>query len=546
MPIKPLAPPLQPSGSLSCTRLKQHERLPEACLPFKKEPTMFANRLPSPSTGYLKTTIALILLFTPHIAHANHDDTRELLQDNRQQTQHRQHRQNREHTPHTTAEQLAQSPDYIAHQGQLYRVGESQTELEAAIHHALNLQQWHKATQLIERYRQLPQHNPALIHLVNGLTARAQNQLHQAISELTQAQQLDPNHARIGLELARALSENKQDRQAQIAFTQVLQHPLPETTHYIAQGYLKHIAQRNQWHGSLSLGIGHNDNINQSSGEQRCTFMLAGTCLVAQRLDAPLSSAIWRYSAVVQRNQSLYGNHRIKIRALAYGSHYRQNNRQNTQTNYGNDLAAIATGYAYSDAQNDFSLMPQIEYQRRGGKNHHHSIGIETEYSRQMGQRWRMTLDANTQQYRHSHAAQTHFADYRRHEINFTAEYTITAQTGAFLRVGYSRQRYAEAAASSRDATAQIGLYHAFNKGAYFNALILHRRSQYDAPSALLSDGARRADRQILIQATLGLRHWQIGGFYPEWRYKHNRVASNSVLYRYRQNEWLLSMKRDF
>lgn len=504
---------------------------------------MFANRLPSPTTGYLKTTIALILLFTPHIAHANHDDTRELLQDNRQQAQ---HRQNREHTPHTTAEQLAQSPDYIAHQGQLYRVGESQTELEAAIHHALNLQQWHKAAQLIERYRQLPQHNPALIDLADGLTARAQNRLHQAIDHLSQAHQRDPNHAHIGLELARALAENRQDRQAQTVFTQVLQHDLPEETRQIATGYLKRIQQRSQWHGSLSLGIGHNDNINQSSGESRCSLAITGTCVLYQRLPKPISSAMLRYTALAIATPSLHGNHRLKIRTLAYGSHYHQSDPQTPSNKHSHDLIALAAGYAYSDAHQDFALLPQFEYEWRGGQRHNHSIGIETEYSRQLTPKWRIGWDASTRQYRHSHAAQTHFSDYRRHEINLTAEYSITPQTSAFIRTVYSRQRHDEDTASSRDVAAQIGIAHMFDNGNYFNGFVLHRHSRYDAPSAILSDGARRHDRQTLFQATLGLRHWQTGGFYPELRYKHNRVQSNSILYRHRQNEWLLSLKYDF
>ena len=114
-----------------------------------------------------------------------------------------------------------------------------------------------------------------------------------------------------------------------------------------------------------------------------------------------------------------------------------------------------------------------------------------------------------------------------------------------FANFDAARKAYPEKSSSSKEYTARLGAYRLFSGGTYLNAILLYRRSLYDAAS-FVSDNRRRRDKQYIMMAAAGFPQWNLKGVYPEFRFRRTISHSNTAHYRYRQNEWLLNFKYRF
>lgn len=496
--------------------------------------------------------LCLSLLLLPAAAHAQQqqaDEGRRLLEEGIRQSQ-----QYRESgwlddgaADHAAAAEAAEADDgYIRIGGQIYAVGDTEEELESALYHAINARQWHKTAQFSARYAALPGHKPALLRLAEGLQAREAGDYARAAAALEQAAAAEPDNVRIALERARVYTEDNRNREAAAAFRQVSDSSIPAETRALVQQYLHELDKRTDWHGQLSLGYGHNDNINQGNGLRQCVWSLAGMCLMERTLPEPVASALWQYSATAMRTVPLRGHHGLHVRALAYGTHYRREDpQQPAAPDYGYDTAALYAGYDYADARNHLSLLPYFEYDRRNGHSHYRAWGAEAEWSRSLSPRWRVSLRGAAKRYGFSGQSRLYFADYTQYEAGVGAEWAAGQSWGLFAHADGTRKAYADGAADSKEYSVRLGTYKLFGNGVYANLMWQHRRSR-DDEAGFVSNGERRSDRQDTVIAALGLANWQYRGIYPELRWKYTRNRSNADVYRYRQNEAVLSLRYRF
>lgn len=492
----------------------------------------------------------LIFLLLPISARAQQtDEGRRLLEEGSRQSQ-----QYRESSwADETAEQdfvntdeTAETDDgYIRINGQIYAVGNTADELESALYHAINHRQWHKTAQFAARYAVLPEHKPALLQLAAGLQAREAGDYTQAAAALERAATAEPDNVRIGLERARVYTENNQNREAAALFRQVLNSNIPTETRALVEQYLHELNKRSSWHGQLSLAYGYNDNINQGTGLQQCVWNVADMCVMKRSLPKPLASTLWQYSATAMRTLPLSGHHGLHLRALAYGTHYRRKDpQQPLAPDYGYDTAALYAGYDYADARNHVSLLPYIEYDRRNGHTHYHAWGAEAEWSRNLSPSWLISMRGAAKRYGFSSQSSLYFADYTQYEAGLSAEWTAGKNWGLFAHWDGTRKVYA-GAAGSKEFAVRVGAYKLFDNGAYANLMLMHRRSR-DDEAGFISNGERRFDRQNTVMAAVGLTNWQYRGIYPELRWQHTHNRSNADVYRYRQNEAVLSLRYRF
>ena len=492
----------------------------------------------------------LTFLLLPVSAHAQQqaDEGRRLLEEgNRQSQQYRESGWLGSTADHTAAAETAETDDgYIRINGQIYAVGNTAEELESALYHAINYRQWHKTAQFSARYAALPDHKPALLQLAAGLQARETGDYTRAAAALEQAAAAEPDNVRIGLERARIYTEDNQNREAAAVFRQVLDSDIPAETRALVKQYLHELDKRARWHGQLSVGYGHNDNINQGNGLKQCVWNLADMCLIERTLPKPVASALWQYSATAMRTLPLSGHHGLHLRTLAYGTHYRREDpQQPLAPDYGYDTAALYAGYDYADARNHVSLLPYFEYDRRNGHTHYRAWGGEAEWSRSLSPRWRISVRGAAKRYGFSGQSRRYFADYTQYEAGLGAEWAAGQRWGLFAHWDGTRKAYTDGAADSKEYAVRLGAYKLFGNGAYANLMLMHRRSR-DDEAGFVSNGERRSDRQDTAVAAVGLANWQYRGIYPELRWKHTRNRSNADVYRYRQNEAVLSLRYRF
>ena len=235
--------------------------------------------------------LVLCLLPAPASADDAADERRRLLEEGSRQT--RQYRESG-WLDGQDAAAVENDSGYIKIGGQVYAVGDTAEELESALYYAVNQQQWHKVEQFAARYAMLPQHKPALLDLAAGLQARARGDYRLAAARLKRAAAAEPGNARISLELARVYTEDNQNREAAAEFRRAVDIGLPEETRALVGQYQNELAKRRAWHGQISIGYGHNDNINQADGGRQCVWQIAGMCLLERLLPEPVGSAMWQ------------------------------------------------------------------------------------------------------------------------------------------------------------------------------------------------------------------------------------------------------------
>ncbi|MGO3740534.1 MAG: surface lipoprotein assembly modifier, partial [Marinomonas foliarum] len=270
-----------------------------------------------------------VYLIVP-IVQADEDDTRFL-----QEETHRIIEQQEQHE-----EQLAVPPGTLMYQGKNYQVPSTRDSLESAIYIAINSNQWMLLPDFIQRYQQLPDHRPALVAMAESLLARFHNNYSLALPRMEDANNLEPEDARILLELARLWFEDYQEVRALEGFEKALKADLPPQAQMLVQQYKQAIDMRDDWHGSVAVGFGYNNNINQANGYYSCLSSFAGICLFERQMPEAIESNMMNYELSLQRRFNVSGNHNVEFKPMSYGSYYSTENPSETATiqNYSTNL----------------------------------------------------------------------------------------------------------------------------------------------------------------------------------------------------------------
>lgn len=482
--------------------------------------------------------VLLAALFAP-AAHADDDDTRFLLDKARRAAERRAAQPDEPLAP----------PGSVVYEGRVHEVRTRVEELEPAIYIAINSGQWERLAEFVGRYRLLREHRPALVAMAEGLLARHDGDHARALRRMRTAHDADPADARIRLELARLRFEDNQDGEARAGFAQAIGGGLPEPVQMMAQQYLLALDDRARWHGSVALGVGYTDNINQANGDRSCLFAWEGDCVFERRMPEPIGSAMVNYEAALGRRFHLGGNHNLQLRPVAYGSRYRRNDPADAAPvgDYSSNTAMLYLGYQWLDARDSISVTHYAEHFFRDGHTQFLAGGLQLEWRHALGRKWQLGTSLDAKRYAHtSHGLKT-AADYSQYRWGLSVGYAPQDNTSLYGGLDLARKTYAIDQASSNEAAVRAGIYHVFpgEAGAFVNAMAILRFSQNDAFDGFL--GARRRDRQQVYIASAGVNAWKIADMTPELRIRHSMNSSNlDWAFGFRQTEASLMLRRSF
>lgn len=490
----------------------------------------------------LRRTAALCLLLAclpPAAARADDDDTRFLLDQNRRAAERRMQ----------PVEPLVAPPGTVVHEGKIYSVRNSVQDLEPAIYIALNTGQWDRLAEFISRYRLLRDHRPALVDMADGLMARQRGRYGLALDLMSRAHAAAPGDARIRLELARLQFEDNRDADARATFEQAKASALPDYGRVLTEQYLSALEQRAGWHGSLAIGYGYNDNINQANGYRECLSEFWGICLFERKMPDPISSTMLSYEAVVERRFNLGGNHNLLVRPVSYGSYYRHEDTEPMRPlkDYSSATSQLYLGYQYLSARNSISVLPYVEHYYRDGYTNYLAPGVQLEWRHAVNSKWQIGGSLDARRYHHKEQALRIARDYSQYRGSLFASYMPTPTTSIYGGIDATRRKYDIDVASSKDIAFRAGVYHGFagKPGFYVNAMGIYRISENDAHDFFLGD--RRRDKQQVYIVSIGANNWKIAGMTPELRYRRSVNRSNlDWAYDFKQNEVSLMLRRSF
>lgn len=479
-----------------------------------------------------------VYLIVPFVQ-ADEDDTRFL-----QEETHRIIEQQGQHE-----EELAAPPGTLMYQGKHYQVPSTRDSLEPAIYIAINSNQWTLLPDFIQRYQQLPGHRPALVAMAESLLARFHNDYSLALQRMEYANNLEPEDARILLELARLWFEDYQEKRALEGFKKALNAGLPPQAQMLVQQYRQAIDMRDDWHGSAAVGFGYNDNINQANGDYTCLSSFAGICLFERQMPETIESNMINYELAFQRRFNVSGNHNVAFKPMSYGSYYPTKNPSDTATiqNYSTNLTRLQLGYQYLDAQDTISLTPYLEHYYRNDSSHYMAHGLKMGWLRSLNQQWQVGTGLDAKRYEYTTEGQRSGADYDSYQWDFTAAYMPNRSTSVYGGLTLDRNKYAVDQASSKSWSVRAGVYHTFSDpaGLFVNAQAIYRDSENDAYDFFL--GERRHDKQQIYILSTGAKRWQFSGFSPELRIRHSINHSNlDWAFGFKQTEVSLLLRHIF
>ncbi|CAM3998491.1 tetratricopeptide repeat protein [Kerstersia gyiorum] len=495
-----------------------------------------------------RTRIALLLsvAMTAGLAHADEDDTRRLLNQIDRSVIERE----RSHLVDETPPGVDPTTQIVL-DGTTYQVNNTLEDLEPAIYVSMNRRQWVRMEGFLRKYQQLFGHDPAVVLLAEGLLAREGRDYSTATRKLEAALQANPDHARARLELARVYFEDNQSREASRMFEQVSTSGIPDEIRPVIEGFQGALHERDAWHGSLSLGMGYNSNINQANGKtlvSEVCFPEFGCFPTSRTMPDPIRSASMVYDLTLSRRWQLAGHHNALVRGIGYGKFFRQH-KEGSETDdavhFDENTGILYAGYNYLSALDDVSITPLFEHNYGNRHSRYQALGLRAEWKRNITERAQIGINAQRKHINFKARESVYFDDYDENQFGLFGSYMLNASTAVYGGLNYTRQQKPQATASSKEYMANLGLYHMFDAGISVNATALYRSLRHDAEDAFL--GGRRQDRQRILILNVGMPRFAFKGITPNLYLK--RTLNNSSIdwaYEYQQTEVALKFEKSF
>lgn len=494
---------------------------------------------------FFLATVVLSGLLTA-IAQADDDDTRLLLNQIDQRTAERERAYLEEETPPGV------DPTSLITIGKTtYSVENTLTDLEPAIYVSMNLRQWQKVSQFVQKYQQLPGYDANLVLLVEGMLAREERDYDTAEKKLEQALENNPQFSRAQLELGRMYFENQKSREAEDLFRQISIAGIPEAVRPVIESFQTALRERQAWHGSFSLGSGYSSNLNQANG----MILRLESCLLPGQYCYPttrtmprqIKSAMLTYDFAATRRYPLAGHHNLLVRGISYGKLPRQKRwaDDNTITYYDESTSLLYAGYNYLSAHQDISLTPLFEYNYGNHHARYQAGGLRLDWKYNVTPDKQIGFNAQRKHFSFQGQERQYFANYDENQFGIYGSSMLNPRTALYGGFNFTRKLFPERTVSSKEYMANLGMFRHFDAGFRLNATAIYRHIRNDEFNTLM--GGRRKDHQQIYIVNLAMPRLAFSGITPNIYIK--RTINNSSLdwaYAYRQTEAVLKFEKTF
>jgi len=488
-----------------------------------------------------RIVLTLLLALTTLPALADEDNTRRLLNQIDRSIVEREQSYLPQESPNIDTSSL------ITIDGTTYSVQPTLEDLGPAIYVSLNLRQWEKVRQFLDKYRTLPGHETALVAMAEGLLAREVQDYPGAIEKLNTALEEKPDFVRAKMELARVLFEDNQSREARALFGEISTSGIPEEARPVIEGFQYALNEREAWHGSFSVGVGYNSNINQENGRkdtfQVCYFF--GCFPSTRKMPDPIQSSSLVYDLTLNRRVPLSGHHNILLRGISYGNFYRKHKEADPNVYYNDNTSIVYAGYNYLDARHDIAITPLFENYYSNRSTLYQAAGLRFDWKYNLTRSLQVGFNAQHKQLHFKGDVRQYFDNYNENQVGVYGSYMLNQKTALFGGLNYTRKLRQQAAARSKEYMGNIGIYRMFDAGFNVNAVALYRYTRNDEADLFL--GGRRKDNQQIYIVNIGMPRFAFKGIVPNLYMK--RTVNNSSIdwaYEYRQTEVALKLEKRF
>lgn len=409
--------------------------------------------------------------------------------------------------------------------------------LEEQINRAVVARDWDTLQTLLSSYRALPDFNPVLHDYALGGLRRSQLRHDEAVALYRGILAQQPDLAYPRFDLGVMMFENRQYREAKAELERAkpdLQPPMQQ----LADRYLAAIDKAQGWKPDVSLQYEQTDNVNNASSEKTIEF--AGRSWTKTADSLPQKAHGLRYGLGVSREINAGGHHFLYGGISGGGVHYWDNKDFSEQS------LRLSFGYKNRSITRSFGILPFVEQNWLGGKRYNRETGINTDFSRRLNEKWRLSLNAGyiKKYYRNSGSA----ARYNSHMPLAGATLAYSAPKNWLLYGGadWSHDMTKEAEQASVRKGLRVGAVKTFDGGLGLRANLRYTRRTFDAPGSIVYRFPRK-DHEY--QTNLSLWHDKISwkGFTPQLNFRYLKIDSNMKSFYTRKNmQIFMSVEKDF
>ena len=409
--------------------------------------------------------------------------------------------------------------------------------LEEQINRAVVTRNWDTLKTLLESYRALPDFNPVLHDYALGGLRRSQLRHGEAVSLYRGILAKHPDLAYPRFDLGVMMFENKQYREAKAELKRAkpdLQPPMQQ----LADRYLASIESAQSWQPDVSLQYEQTDNVNNASSERVIEWNGRRWNKTADSL--PQKAHGIRYGTGISREINVGGHHFVYGSLNGDGVHYWDNQDFNEQS------LRLAAGYKNRSAVQSFGVVPFAEQNWLGGKRYNRETGINTDFSRRLNEKWRLSLNAGyiKKYYRSSGSA----ARYNSHMPLAGATLAYSAPKNWLLYGGadWSHDITKETEQASVRKGIRFGAVKAFENGFGIRTNLRYARRTFDAPGSLVYRLTRK-DHEYQANASIWHNKISWKGLVPHLNFRYLKIDSNmSGFYSRKSMQTFVSVEKHF
>ncbi|EMR8262255.1 TPA: surface lipoprotein assembly modifier [Neisseria gonorrhoeae] len=277
--------------------------------------------------------------------------------------------------------------------------------------------------------------------------------------------------------------------------------------------------------------------MNNASSEKTIEF--AGRSWTKTADSLPQKAHGLRYGLGVSREINA-GGHHFLYGGISRGVHYWDNKDFSEQS------LRLSFGHQNRSVTRSFGTVPFVGQNLLGGSRYNFVGGFNADFSRRLGERWRLTLNAGNM-WKHYQEDRT-AARYGSHMPLAGATLMYSAPKDRLLYGGadWPHDMTKEAEQASVRKGLRVGAVKTFDGGLGLRANLRYTRRTFDAPGTIVYRFPRK-DHEY--QANLSLRHDKISwkGFTPQLNFRYLKIDSNMKSFYTRKNTQIfMSVEKDF
>lgn len=425
---------------------------------------------------------------------------------------------------------------------------------------AINSQDVLLIQELIEIYPKLAQADVRLMQLAYATLSRKSGQYSQALQQYQTLQAIFPNDARIQLDTAAVLFEDRQWNESESQFQSVLQnHSLPENVQRNVYPYLNKIHQIKQWNITGGVSISRHTNINHAAPNY-CTP-------VACHREKPQTAIGLNYRVNISKQTPLYRHHSLISKTEINGiNHY-----FSQQSQYDMAWGRSYLGWQWQTAKRSLSILPFYQVQFAGSHEFEnkpvqnkklsmdllaHATGIQMLYTQKYSPKLGSYLLAeyHRNHYRPSEKSERYNGTHL--NLSIGSHYQITPKQNVFAHFSYQRfspqnqilQNRPNHAAYTRY---QLGMGwqsywpHLGGLQTQIQASIAHRHYQ---GQALNESFEWKSQKNQEYSAGISLAHEKVhfAGFSPKFVWEKTQIHSSHAWAKRKHSDFYIEVVKKF